>query len=163
MRVGTGYDVHRLVEGRRLVLGGMDVPSERGLLGWSDGDVLVHAIIDALLGAAGLGDIGRSFPPGDPQYRDISSIVLLERVKGMLDDSGWRIENVDATLICEEPRLSPFFAGMVANIAGALGVDSSSVSIKAKTNEGLGFIGRGEGIASHAVALIQRRGMGENI
>jgi len=156
IRVGIGYDVHRLVAERRLVLGGIEVPSEKGLLGWSDGDVLVHAIIDALLGAAALGDIGSHFPPNDPAYEGISSIELLRRVAGMLKSHGWRIGNIDATIVAESPRLSPFFDKMRDNIAEALAVEKSYAGIKAKTNEGLGFIGQGEGIAACAVASLEK-------
>jgi 2-C-methyl-D-erythritol 2,4-cyclodiphosphate synthase len=156
IRVGIGYDVHRLVPERRLVLGGIEVPSEKGLLGWSDGDVLIHAIIDALLGAAALGDIGSHFPANDPAYQGISSIELLVRVRNMLKDQGWRIGNIDATIIAEQPRLSPFFEKMRDNIATALAVDKSRIGIKAKTNEGLGFIGQGEGIAACAVASVEK-------
>jgi 2-C-methyl-D-erythritol 2,4-cyclodiphosphate synthase len=155
-RVGIGYDVHRLVPERRLVLGGVEVPYEKGLLGWSDGDVLVHAIIDALLGAAASGDIGTHFPPHDPAYEGISSIELLRRVADMLESQGWRIGNIDATIIAEEPRLFPFFDKMRDNIAATLALDKSYVGIKAKTNEGLGFIGQGEGIVACAVASLER-------
>ena len=154
MRVGIGYDVHRLVPERRLVLGGMEIPFQKGLLGWSDGDVLIHAIIDALLGAAALGDIGSHFPPNDPAYEDISSIKLLGRVGNMLKSQGWRISNIDATVIAESPKLSPFFEEIGRKLAQALLVDESCIGTKAKTNEGLGFIGQGEGIAAYAVALI---------
>ncbi len=156
IRVGIGYDVHRLVAERRLVLGGIEVPSEKGLLGWSDGDVLVHAIIDALLGAAALGDIGSHFPPNDPAYEGISSIELLSRVGDMVKSQGWRIGNIDATIVAESPRLSPFFEKMRDNIAEALALDKSYAGIKAKTNEGLGFIGQGEGIAAYAVASVEK-------
>lgn len=156
IRVGIGYDVHRLVAERRLVLGGIEVPSEKGLLGWSDGDVLVHAIIDALLGAAALGDIGSHFPPNDPAYEGISSIELLSRVGDMVKSQGWRIGNIDATIVAQSPRLSPFFEKMRDNIAEALALDKSYAGIKAKTNEGLGFIGQGEGIAAYAVASVEK-------
>lgn len=156
IRVGIGYDVHRLVAERRLVLGGIEVPFEKGLLGWSDGDVLVHAIIDALLGAAALGDIGSHFPPNDPAYEGISSIELLSRVGDMVKSQGWRIGNIDATIVAESPRLSPFFDKMRDNIAQGLSLDRSYVGIKAKTNEGLGFIGQGEGIAAYAVASVEK-------
>lgn len=156
IRVGIGYDVHRLVAERRLVLGGIEVPSEKGLLGWSDGDVLVHAIIDALLGAAALGDIGSHFPPNDPAYEGISSIELLSRVGDMVKSQGWRIGNIDATIVAESPRLSPFFEKMRDNIAEALALEKSCAGIKAKTNEGLGFIGQGEGIAAYAVASVEK-------
>jgi 2-C-methyl-D-erythritol 2,4-cyclodiphosphate synthase len=158
IRVGIGYDVHRLVPERRLVLGGIEVPSEKGLLGWSDGDVLVHAIIDALLGAAASGDIGSHFPANDPAYQGISSIELLVRVRNMLKSQGWRIGNIDATIIAESPTLSPFSPEMRRKLAQALLIDESCIGIKAKTNEGLGFIGQGEGIAAFAVASVEREG-----
>ena len=156
MRVGIGYDVHPLVEGRPLVLGGVRVPFERGLFGHSDADVLVHAIIDALLGAAALRDIGTHFPSTDPQYKDISSILLLKRVGDMLYDAGFSIENIDATIIAQQPRLMDFFDEMCQNIGRALGIAIDRVSVKASTSAELGFTGRGEGIAAHAVALIER-------
>lgn len=155
-RVGIGYDVHRLASGHRLILGGIEIPFQKGLVGWSDADVLVHAIIDALLGAAASGDIGTHFPPDDPTYKDISSIELLRRVRDMLQAQGWRIGNIDAITIAEEPKLSPFFDLMRHNIAQALLMDENCIGIKAKTNEGLGFIGRGEGIAAYAVASVER-------
>ncbi len=163
MRIGTGYDVHRLEEGHPLVLGGVDIPFERGLAGWSDGDALIHAIIDALLGASGLGDIGIHFPSGDPEYRGISGIVLLRRVREMLDEAGWRIENIDATVIAEQPRLSPYIDQMRRHIGEALGIGEEQVGIKAKTSDGLGFVGRGEGIAAQAVASIYKREANEAI
>ncbi|TET39818.1 MAG: 2-C-methyl-D-erythritol 2,4-cyclodiphosphate synthase [Dehalococcoidia bacterium] len=156
MRIGIGYDVHPLVEGRPLVLGGVRVPFERGLSGYSDADVLVHAIIDALLGAAALGDIGTHFPDSEPQYKDISSIVLLRRAGEMLHQ-GYKIENIDATIIAEQPKLAPFIDEMRQNIGDALGIAKDRVSVKASTSASLGFAGRGEGIAAHAVALIERR------
>jgi len=156
MRIGIGYDVHPLVEGRPLMLGGVRVPFERGLSGYSDADVLVHAIIDALLGAAALGDIGTHFPASDPQYKDISSIVLLRRAGEMLHQ-GFKIENIDATILAEQPRLAPFIDEMRQNIGDALGIAKDRVSVKASTSASLGFAGRGEGIAAHAVALIERR------
>lgn len=155
-RVGIGYDVHRLASGHRLILGGIEIPFQKGLLGWSDGDALVHAIIDALLGATASGDIGTHFPPDDPTYKDISSMELLSRVRDMLYAQGWRIGNIDATIIAEEPKLSPFFERMRESIANALNIDRGLIGIKAKTNEGLGFLGRGEGIAAYAVALVDR-------
>jgi 2-C-methyl-D-erythritol 2,4-cyclodiphosphate synthase len=151
-----GYDIHRLIEGRPLVLGGVAVPFEKGLLGWSDGDVLLHAISDALLGATTLGDIGSHFPPDDPKYENISSMELLQRVGNMLKLHGWHIGNIDATVIAEEPKLSPFFEKMRRNIAQVLQVDENYVGLKAKTNEGLGSLGRGEAIAAYAVALVER-------
>lgn len=156
MRIGIGYDVHPLVAGRPLMLGGVRVPFERGLSGYSDADVLVHAIIDALLGAAALGDIGTHFPDSDPQYKDISSIVLLRRVGEMLHQ-GFKIENIDATIIAEQPKLAPFIDEMRQNIGDTLGIAKDRVSVKASTSASLGFAGRGEGIATHAVALIERR------
>ena len=155
MRVGIGYDVHPLVLGRRLVLGGIDIPFDKGLDGWSDADVLTHAIIDALLGAAALGDIGSHFPPGEPQYKDISSIVLLERVRGELTDHGWRVGNIDATILAESPRLWDFIDGMRQQLSQTLGIALSQVSIKASTSNGLGFVGRGEGMAACATALLE--------
>jgi len=154
MRVGIGYDVHTLREGRPLLLGGVKIPFDRGLWGHSDADVVVHAIIDALLGAASLGDIGTHFPDTNPQYENISSILLLERVNAMLQGHGFKVENVDATIICEEPKLAPYVGEMQRNIGDALGIDIEQVSMKATTSAGLGFAGRGEGIAAHAVALI---------
>ncbi len=155
MRIGIGYDAHRLVKGRPLVLGGVNVPNDLGLDGWSDADVLVHAIIDALLGAAGLGDIGTHFPANDPAYKDISSIVLLGRTCEMLRTRGWRVGNIDATIIAERPALQPFAEQMRQNISQALSITASQVGIKATTTEGLGFAGRGEGIAAYAVSLIE--------
>jgi 2-C-methyl-D-erythritol 2,4-cyclodiphosphate synthase len=155
MRVGIGYDVHPLVPDRRLVLGGVNIPFVKGLDGWSDADVLVHAIIDALLGAAAMGDIGNHFPPGDPQYRDISSLALLERVRDKLVQKGWSIANIDATVVAEQPKLKPFINMIRQELSDALSITIGKVSVKAKTTEGLGFAGRGEGIAAYAVALIE--------
>lgn len=154
-RVGIGYDVHSLVPGRRLVLGGVEIPYDRGLEGHSDADVLLHAIMDALLGAAGLGDIGKHFPPGDPAYKDISSLTLLKTVAEKLRDRHWRIGNVDATVVAEKPKLAPFISTMVENTAEGLGVAPDRISIKATTTEGLGFAGRGEGLAAYATALLE--------
>lgn len=154
IRVGIGYDVHRLVQGRRLVLGGVEIPGELGLEGHSDADVLLHAIGDALLGAAGLGDLGRHFPPSDERWRDAPSTLLLQEIVRLLDETGWQVVNVDATLIAERPRLEPFREEMRARTADALGIEVERVSLKATTNERLGFVGRGEGIAGLAVALI---------
>jgi 2-C-methyl-D-erythritol 2,4-cyclodiphosphate synthase len=154
MRVGIGYDVHRLVAGRKLVLGGVEIPCELGLLGHSDADVLCHAVCDALIGAAGLGDIGGHFPDTDPAYAGISSLILLSRVAGLIRSEGYRIANIDATILAEEPRLAAFMPGMRANLAQSLGVDPARVNIKAGTNEKLDAIGHGQGIACHAVALI---------
>ena len=157
MRAGIGYDVHPLVKGRPLVLGGVRVPFARGLSGHSDADVLVHAIIDALLGAASLRDIGTHFPDTDPQYEGISSIILLQRVGDMLCDRGFRVENIDATIVAEQPRLAGYIDEMCRNVSEALTIARDQVSVKASTSSGLGFLGRGEGIAAHAVALIERR------
>lgn len=155
VRVGVGYDVHSLVVGRRLVLGGVEIPYERGLEGHSDADVLLHAIADALLGAAALGDIGQHFPPSDPQYRDVSSLALLAEVGKMIAAAGWRVGNVDSALVAEQPRVLSHVPLMRERIAGALGLRVAQVSIKATTSEGLGFAGRGEGIAAWAVALLE--------
>lgn len=154
MRIGTGYDVHKLVEGRKLILGGVEIPYEKGLLGHSDADVLVHAIMDALLGAAALGDIGLHFPDSDPAYKGADSLELARRVSGILAENGYLIENVDSTVIAQAPRLRPFINQMRANIADALDLDISQVSVKATTEEHLGFTGRGEGISAQASALI---------
>ncbi len=154
MRVGIGYDVHRLAPGRRLVLGGVEIASAQGLIGWSDADVLTHAVIDALLGAAALGDIGSHFPPGDPQYKGISSLVLLERVGHMLTESGYRVANIDATVVAEQPRLADFIPGMRQQLSRILGIAATSVSVKASTSERLGIAGRGEGMIAWAVATI---------
>ena len=155
-RVGIGYDVHRLISGRRLILGGVEVPFGKGLSGWSDADVLLHAVIDALLGATASGDIGIHFPPDDPAYKDISSIELLRQVGNKLHSQGWHIGNIDATIIAEEPKLSPFFEAMRYNIARALAMDENCIGLKAKTNEGLDSLGKGEGIAAYAVALVEK-------
>ena len=157
MRIGTGYDVHRLVEGRNLIIGGVNIPYEKGLLGHSDADVLLHAVCDALLGAAGLGDIGMHFPDTDQRYRGISSMKLLAEVGRLLDEKGFRVNNIDATIVAERPKMAPYIAAMAANIAAAVQVDVSDVNVKATTTEGLGFAGRGEGIASHAVCTIMHR------
>ena len=154
MRVGMGYDVHKLVEGRDLILGGVKVPHTLGLLGHSDADVLVHAVMDALLGAAALGDIGQHFPDTDPAYKGISSIELLRRVGELLDEKGYVIENIDATIIAQKPKLAPYRPQMAANIAEALHLDAGRVSVKATTEEGLGFTGTGEGISSQAITLL---------
>ena len=155
MRVGQGFDVHALVPGRKLIIGGVNIPCERGLLGHSDGDVLLHAICDALLGAAGLGDIGQHFPDTDGRYKGANSLELLREVGERLAGLRWSVVNVDATIIAQAPRMAPHVPGMVSNIAGALHVHNSQVNVKAKTTERLGFTGRGEGIAAEAVALIQ--------
>jgi 2-C-methyl-D-erythritol 2,4-cyclodiphosphate synthase len=154
MRVGTGYDVHRLVDGRKLIIGGVDIPHEKGLLGHSDADVLLHAVCDALLGAAGLGDIGKHFPDTDQRFKGISSLKLLGEVGRLLAEKGFRVNNLDATIVAERPKLAPHIAAMAAHIAAALQVDVSAVNIKATTTEGLGFAGRGEGIASYAACTI---------
>jgi len=155
LRVGIGYDVHALSAGRRLVLGGVEVPFELGLSGWSDADVLTHAVMDALLGAAALGDIGRHFPPGDPQYKDISSLTLLAKVKELLAEKRWQVNNLDATIIAERPRLSDYINDMREKLCQTLGIDMERVSVKASTSDGLGFTGRGEGIATYAVAALK--------
>ena len=154
MRTGIGYDVHPLERGRALVLGGVRIEHESGLAGYSDGDALTHAIIDALLGAAALGDIGAHFPPGDPQYAGANSLDLLRQTVALLDRAGYRIVNIDATVIAEAPRLAPYVDTMRSALAGALGVDTGAVSVKAKTADALGAIGRGEGIAALAIALV---------
>ena len=156
MRIGYGYDVHRLVEGRRLILGGVDVPYEKGLDGHSDADVLTHAVMDALLGAAALGDIGKLFPDNDDRYLGADSIVLLKTVAAVLAGHGWRLGNLDATVIAQRPKLAPYIDAMRACIAAALGADISVVSVKATTEEHLGFTGDGSGIAAHAVCLLER-------
>ncbi len=154
MRIGQGYDVHRLAEGRDLILGGVKIPYEKGLLGHSDADVLVHAVMDALLGAAALGDIGQHFPDTDPAYKGISSLELLRRVGGLLEERGYVIENIDSTIIAQRPKLAAYRPQMADNIAAALHIAPDQVSVKATTEEGLGFSGRGEGIAAQAVALL---------
>jgi len=156
LRTGIGFDIHPLVEGRHLVLGGVTLKFERGLQGHSDADVLVHAVIDALLGASALGDIGKHFPDTDPEYKGISSIALLERIQNILHDNGVEIENIDTTIICEKPRLTAHTAQMCRNIAKALGIDEGQVSVKASTTNGLGLIATGEGIAALAVALVKK-------
>ena len=155
MRIGMGYDVHKLVEGRELILGGVNIPWEKGLLGHSDADVLIHAVMDALLGAAALGDIGRHFPDTDPAYNGISSIVLLKHVGNLLKDNGFAVGNIDATIIAQKPKMSPHIPQMTRNMAEALGIPQSRLNIKATTEEGLGFTGRGEGIASQAICLLE--------
>ncbi len=156
-RIGTGFDVHSLSPGRPLVLGGVEIPFERGLSGWSDADVLSHAVIDALLGAAALGDIGAHFPPGQPEYRDISSLTLLEKTGQKLAENGWRVRNLDATVMAQAPRLSDFIQPMRRRLTQALGIDIAQVSVKATTTDGLGFTGRAEGIAAQAVAMIEEK------
>ena len=154
MRIGQGYDVHKLVEGRKLILGGVEIPYEKGLLGHSDADVLVHAVMDALLGAAALGDIGQHFPDTDPEYEGISSIELLKKVGELLEEKGYIVENIDATIIAQRPKLLNYRSAMAENIAEALHLDVSRVSVKATTEEGLGFTGTGEGISSQAITLL---------
>ena len=156
IRVGYGYDVHRLVEGRKLILGGVDIPFEKGLLGHSDADVLLHAVTDALFGAAALGDIGSHFPDTDPQYKGADSLKLLEACGQELAEHGWRIGNIDATIVAQRPKLLPFVPQMQENIARVLHISVDQVSLKGKTEEGLGFTGAGEGMAVHAVCLIEK-------
>ena len=155
MRIGQGFDVHALVPGRKLIVGGVDIPFERGLLGHSDADVLLHAVTDALLGAAGLGDIGRHFPDGDARFEGADSRRLLREAVRLVEAAGYRVANVDATVIARAPRIGPYAAAMAANVAADLGIGASCVNIKAKTTESLGFTGRGEGIAAQAVALLE--------
>ena len=154
MRLGMGYDVHKLVQDRDLIMGGVKIPYEKGLLGHSDADVLLHAIMDALLGAAALGDIGKHFPDSDPKYKGISSILLLEHVGALLEENCFFIENIDATIIAQAPKMRPYIDQMRENIAKALGIDISQVNVKATTEEGLGFTGTGEGISSQAICLL---------
>ncbi len=155
MRIGMGYDVHRLTEGRRLILGGVDIPWEKGLLGHSDADVLIHAVMDALLGAAALGDIGKHFPDTDPAYKGISSLKLLGHTAGLLSENGFSIGNIDATIIAQKPKMAPHIPAMRRNMAAVLEIPESRLNIKATTEEELGFTGRGEGIASQAVCLLE--------
>ena len=157
-RVGQGYDVHKLVEGRKLILGGVDIPHSAGLLGHSDADALLHAITDALLGAVALGDIGRHFPDTDPRYKGADSRVLLRGAVALLAEKGWRPVNVDATLIAQQPKLAPHAAAMVANVAADLGIPADCVNIKGKTNERLGYLGREEAIEAQAIVLVERAG-----
>ena len=155
MRIGIGYDAHPLAPGRKLVLGGVHIPFDEGLEGWSDADALTHAVIDALLGAAALGDIGSHFPSGDPQYKDISSLRLLEKAMEKLTEKGWRVVNIDATVMADKPRLREYIDAMRGQLSKTLGIGTDRVSVKASTSNGLGAIGRGEGIAACAVALIE--------
>ena len=155
IRIGIGYDVHPLTAGRKLVLGGIEIPFAQGLSGWSDADALTHAIIDALLGAAALGDIGSHFPPGEAQYQDISSLILLERTRDKLSRDGWQVVNIDATVLAEKPRLRDYIDSMREQLSRTLGIDAGRVSVKASTSAQMGLVGRGEGIAVHAVALIE--------
>ncbi len=154
MRIGTGYDVHKLVEGRKLILGGVEVPYEKGLLGHSDADVLTHAVMDSLLGAAALGDIGQHFPDTDPRYEGADSIALLREVRRILDEAGYVVGNVDATIICQRPKLAGYLPEMRRILADALGISIGQMSVKATTEEHLGFTGRGEGISTQAAALL---------
>ena len=156
IRIGQGYDVHRLVEGRKLIIGGVEIPWEKGLLGHSDADVLLHAVMDAMLGAAALGDIGKIFPDNDPAYEGADSAELLGRVAVLLKEKGWRVGNIDATVIAQQPKLAPYIPEMRRRIAEAVGSEENSVSVKATTEEHLGFTGRGEGISAQAVALLFR-------
>lgn len=156
MRIGMGYDVHKLTEGRDLILGGVKIPWEKGLLGHSDADVLVHAIMDALLGAAALGDIGKHFPDTDPQYKGISSILLLKHVGALLKENGYEIGNIDATIIAQKPKMAPHIPQMRQNMAEALGICFSQLNVKATTEEGLGFTGKGEGISSQAICILNK-------
>lgn len=156
MRIGHGYDAHRLTEGRKLILGGVEVPHTQGLDGHSDADVLLHAVMDALLGAAALGDIGKHFPDTDPQYEGADSLLLLEKCAMLLRDEGWTVSNIDATVIAQKPKLAPYIGQMRVNIAAACGLDTNAVSVKATTEEGLGFTGELLGISAHAVCLIEK-------
>lgn len=163
MRIGHGYDVHRLVKGRKLILGGVDIPHHLGLLGHSDADVLLHAICDAVLGAVAEGDIGRHFPDTDPAFRGISSVKLLREVMGLAEAKGYRIGNLDATIVAQHPKLAPYIRKMVENIAQTCHADIARVNIKATTTEELGFAGREEGISAHAVVLLQKIEVGEEL
>lgn len=156
MRIGHGYDVHRLVAGRKCIIGGVEIAHETGLLGHSDADVLTHAVMDALLGAAALGDIGHLFPDSDPAFAGADSLILLEQVGRVLAEQGWRVENIDATILAQAPKMAPHLEAMRKNLAARLGIDPWQVSVKATTEEGLGFTGAREGIAAHAVCLIER-------
>jgi 2-C-methyl-D-erythritol 2,4-cyclodiphosphate synthase len=155
LRIGTGYDIHPLVKKRKLIIGGVEIPFNKGLDGWSDADVLTHAVIDALLGAAALGDIGSHFPPGEAQYKDISSLILLEKTGEKLAAGGWRIVNIDATIVAEEPKLAGFVDRMRQNLSQALGVEVERVSVKASTTNGVGCLGRGKWMEAQAIALIE--------
>lgn len=156
LRIGHGYDVHRLTEGRKLILGGVEIPWTLGLLGHSDADVVTHAIMDALLGAAGLWDIGHAFPDNDPSLKDISSMILLERTEALIRKTGYQTVNVDATIVAQRPKLAPYIPQMRENIAARLGIPPEQVNVKATTEEGLSFTGAGEGMAAHAVALLEQ-------
>ncbi|HBX49171.1 MAG TPA: 2-C-methyl-D-erythritol 2,4-cyclodiphosphate synthase [Clostridiaceae bacterium] len=154
MRVGHGYDVHKLTQGRKLILGGVDIPYEKGLLGHSDADVLTHAVMDALLGALALGDIGKHFPDNDEKYKGANSLKLLLLVKNIIEEKGYSISNIDSTIIAQKPKLSPYIYNMRENISKTLGIDIDRVSVKATTEEGLGFTGSGDGLSAHAVVLL---------
>jgi len=155
IRIGHGYDAHRMVDGRKLILGGVEIAFPKGLHGHSDADVLLHAVCDAILGSLSLGDIGVHFPDNDPQFKGISSLKLLERVGDMVKEKGFRVGNIDTTIVAQEPRLSGYIVQMRKNIAQTLGIDTEKINIKATTTEGLGFIGKGEGIAAHAVTVVE--------
>ena len=155
VRIGHGYDIHRMVEGRRLILGGVKIPFRKGLDGHSDADVLLHAVCDALLGSLSLGDIGMHFPDQDPQYKDISSLKLLRKVHDMVIKKGFKLGNIDVTIVAQQPKLSEYISEMCENIAQTLGVNKEAINVKATTTEGLGFVGEGDGIAAHAVALVE--------
>ncbi len=159
MRVGIGYDSHPLVSGRKLILGGVHIPHDKGLSGWSDADVAIHAVIDALCGAADLGDIGAQFPPEEPKYENISSLVLLTKIGELAKAKGFKVANIDVTIMAQRPKLSPFIPEMREHISRALGIAPAQVTVKATTTNGLGFIGREEGMAAQSVALIQREGL----
>jgi 2-C-methyl-D-erythritol 2,4-cyclodiphosphate synthase len=154
MRIGIGYDVHTLVTGRNLILGGVQIPFDRGLSGHSDADVLTHAIMDALLGAAGIRDIGTQFPPGDPKFKDISSLILLDKVKTLVEAQGFKINNIDAIIAAEQPKVAPFINDMRQRLSQTLGINIEQIMVKATTNDGLGFIGKGQGIAAYAIASL---------
>ncbi|NMA02797.1 MAG: 2-C-methyl-D-erythritol 2,4-cyclodiphosphate synthase [Clostridia bacterium] len=155
MRIGFGYDVHKLVEDRPLILGGINIPFEKGLLGHSDADVLIHVIMDALLGAAGLGDIGKHFPDTELEFKDISSMVLLKKVKELIDNNGYRVNNIDATIVAQKPKLASYIPLMVENISKTIHIEETRINIKATTTEGLGFAGQGQGIAGYAVCTLK--------
>lgn len=156
MRIGIGYDVHKLVEGRKLIMGGVEIPYEKGLLGHSDADVLLHAVMDSLLGAAALGDIGKHFPDTDEKYKGVSSLLLLKEVGKLVKYKGYEIKNIDSTIIAQKPKMAPYIPNMVKNIAEALGEDLDKINVKATTEEGLGFTGRGEGISSQSICLLKK-------
>lgn len=158
MKIGIGYDVHRLVKKGKLIIGGVEIAYEKGLLGWSDGDVLVHAVIDAILGALGEGDIGRHFPPGDPKYKGISSLKLLESTKELLRERGYVVGNIDSTIVAEEPQFAPYIGKMKKNLAAVLDISQELVNVKAKTEERLGFTGTKKGIKAYAVCLVRKAG-----